>query len=131
MYSISTDQFVRRKVRWMLPPSLVNRVLVNGKPVHFGLTPGVDCVVLEFATGEMKSSTIRIAYAPVGCRVDHAGSVAEGDELNLSVTGATIERVDDRCGVLASTKVLSPGRLTARVRTGLLAPYMGSGGWGR
>ena len=130
-YSVNTGAFVRRRVRWTLPPCSVKRVLVNGGKIRFNLLPGVDCVVLTFATGEAKVSTIRIEYAPATCRIEHPGSVAEGDEFEIRASGCAIERVDDRCGVLASVSMVPRTRLTARVRTGLLAPYAGYGRLGQ
>ncbi len=129
-YTVTTGKPVRREVRWQLPPCRVLDVTVNGAKARFETAPDVDGVVLTFAAAEMKSSKIRVEYVPVDCAIAHAGSVAEGDEIDVRASGCEIERVDDRCGVLASVSS-SPKRLAGTVREGLLAPYMGFGRLGQ
>ena len=130
-YTVASAAPLARRLRWMLPPCRIRQVAVDGKPVSFNLAPGVDCVILSVDTRPSTRTVFRVDCAPLDFRVDAPGSVAEGDDVQLRASGCTIERVDDRCGVLASMGRLPGSAMTARVRTGLLAPYTGFGriGW--
>lgn len=126
-YAVTTEKSMRREVRWQLPACRVVAVTANGKPARFLQAPAVDGVIVSLSTVDEKITKLRIDYSLLHCRIDHAGSVAEGDALELRASGCEIERVDDRCGVLSSTSLGSKTTLTGKVRTGLLAPYMGFG----
>jgi hypothetical protein len=130
-YSVASSAPLARRLRWMLPPCRIRQVTVNGKRASFDLAPGVDCVILSVNTQPSTRTIFRVDFAPLDCHIDAPGSVAEGDELKVTASGCAIERVDDRCGVLASTGQLSGAALTARVRTGILAPYEGFGRLGQ
>lgn len=130
-YRVTSTAPLARQLRWMLPPCSVKLVTVDGKRVSFNLEPGVDCVVLKVNAPVSTHTVFHVRYAELDCRVEAVGSVAEGDEFDLSASGCSIERVDDRSGVLASSGLVSNRRMTASVRTGQLAPYMGFGRLGQ
>lgn len=130
-YTVTSAAPLARRLRWMLPPCRIRQVTVDGKRVEFALAPGVDCVVLSVNTRPSTRTVFRVDCAPLDCSIDAPGSVAEGDEFSVGALGCTIERVDDRCGVLASSGRLLGSVLSARVRTGLLAPYTGFGRLGQ
>jgi len=130
-YTVTSKSPLSRKLRWMLPPCMVKLVTVDGKRARFSVKPGVDCVILSVDTAPSTRTIFKVTYAPVKCRVDAPGSVAEGDDFHVRCSGCSIERVDDRHGVLASSGVLPGKGLTARLRNGLLAPYEGYGRLGQ
>lgn len=130
-YTVTSSAPLARRLRWMLPPCVVEQVKVNGKRVAFNLKPGVDCVVLSVDTQPATRTVFRVAYAPLKCGVEAPRSVAEGDEFELRASGCVIERVDDRCGVLSRSDRTALMIFNARVRTGLLAPYAGYGRLGQ
>lgn len=130
-YTVVSTAPLARRLRWKLPPCRVKQVTVDGKKVKFDLAPGVNCVVLSVNTKPATHTEFRVVYNLIDYHITHANSIAEGDELKLQAKGCTIERVDDRCGVLTSMDRVSETKLTARIRNGQLEPYMGYGRLGQ
>jgi len=130
-YVVRSRDALTRQVRWSLPPGLVSEVSVDGKPAEYRLEPGVECVFLVLETLACRESRIRVKAVPFKPEVSAPASVAEGDPLEVSVSGLAIEGVDDRCGLLAETTLADSQRLQARVRTGLLEAYRGYGRLGQ
>ena len=130
-YAVRSREALTRQVRWSLPPGLVSEVSVDGKPAEYRLEPGVECVFLVLETPASRESRIRVKVAPFKPEVIAPASVAEGDPLEVSVSGLAIEGVEDRCGLLAETTLADGQRLQARVRTGLLDAYRGYGRLGQ
>jgi len=122
-YRVTGESPLARHLRWALPPGDVAGVTVNGEPVEFRLLPGVGCVVLAVDTPPATKTLFSVELRPLDYRIEHPSSIAEGDTLELTVEGCTIEGLDDRCSVLSSTRITEASALNATVRNGLLAPY--------
>jgi len=129
-YEIRSRRLLRRAVRWHLPVSYVGSVTVNGRPARFTCEPAVNGVVLRFDTEPLTESTIEIDYRPRPVRVTAPRSIAEGETFTAAVDGAGILRVVDREHVLDDI-ALEDDRITARVRDGLLEPWLRFGRLGQ
>jgi len=130
-YLVRSRDALVRQVRWSLPPGKVLEVSVDGKPVKYRLEPGVECVFLTLETTSSRESRIRVKVMPVKYEVRAPASVAEGDPLEVRVSGLAIEGIEDRYGVLAETTITGGQRLQARVRPGRLDAYRGYGRLGQ
>ena len=130
-YLVRSREALVRQVRWSLPPGKVSHVSVDGKPVKYRLEPGVECMFLVLETKSSRESRIRVKVMPVKFDVRAPSSVAEGDSLEVLLSGFVLEGIDDRCGVLAEATITGGQRLQARVRTGLLDAYRGYGRLGQ
>lgn len=129
-YTVTSVDALARELRWSLPPSRVKSVALNGETVPFTLVPGVERTVVEVSAPPSTETTFTIRSTPVEYSVLHDGSVAEGDVLTVSVKGAEIVSVDDRCGV-ASNILVAPCSLDAQIAQDLISPYMGYGRLGQ
>jgi hypothetical protein len=130
-YRVRSRDALARQVRWSLPPGQVAEVLVDGKPADYRLEPGVECVFLVLETPASRESRIRVKVVPFKTEVHVPASVAEGDPLEVNVSGLTVEGIEDRYGLLAEATVADGQRVQARVRTGLLEAYRGYGRLGQ
>lgn len=130
-YSVTSKEKITRRLRWMLPVGTVNEVLVDGKKVDFNVKPGVGCVILELVTPAATHTRFTIRMTPLKYTVSNPKSIAEDDLLVLNVSGAQIERVDDRCSVLSGIRTISNNGIKARVREGQLDDYDGYGRLGQ
>jgi len=126
-YHIETDDDLARHVQWLLPPSQIKSVKVNGKEVKFTTSAGVDCIELSFKTAAAKSTQIVIDTKPVKYDINFDRVIAQGQHFELSATGCDLLKIDDRCGVLASDSILSDNKIVASVGKYLLRDYQGYG----
>jgi hypothetical protein len=122
-YTIESTEPLARHIQWQLPPCEIKSFRINGEKIPYQLQPGVDCVVLTARSSTEEKTTIEIKLRALDLRLDAPASIAEGDRFNLSLKGAEIISVDDRCGVLASCRQPGASQLEGRIQTGLLAPY--------
>jgi hypothetical protein len=121
-YRVVSREPLARRIRWILPPSIVQSVTVNGKPIPFQTQPFVQGILLTARASAEKTTRLQIVLKPVSCRLDHPASIAEGDSFRLRLIGGQITQVEDRNGILQSR---SADRFT--LRKGLLRPYEGYG----
>lgn len=130
-YTVRSEERLAPRLKWSLPPSRNIRVTANGEPLDVTVTPGVARVLVEGLAPAATETVFRIEYEPLDCTLAHAGSIAEGEELSLTLEGASIVSVDDRCGVCSAIEQTGPGTLYVRIREGLLAPYLRYGRLGQ
>ena len=130
-YSVTSKEKLARRLSWMLPVCSVNEVFVDGKKADFNVKPGVGCVILELDTPASTHTRFTVRMTPLKYTVSAPKSIAEGDLLVLNVSGAQIERVDDRCSVLSGIRTISNNGIKARVREGQLEDYDGYGRLGQ
>ncbi len=130
-YVISTREPLKRDIRWMLPPSTIQSVKVNGKMIDYKTAPGVDCIILSFATTALEESIIEIDFKPASVSAEHPASIAEGDELRVKFAGAKVLDIQDRSGILSSNPVTGPSEIRGTISEGLLSPYSGFGRLGQ
>ena len=130
-YRIENSEGLSLKVRWSLPVSEISRCRVNGKEVAHTLEPGINRVILCFDVPDAREARIQIEYRPLEYRLDAPGSLCEGDELDVTLEGARILSLTDRAQVLDRISVTGPGRLSGRISTGLLDPYLKYGKLGQ
>jgi len=121
-YTVESDQPLARQVRWLLAPSRIEAVLVNGKEVAYETMPDVGCILLSFDTSACTKTEIVIKANPINYDVRYPASIAESDTLSLRSRGCKITGIDDRCGVLAETH-FSDTNLRGQIRSGLLSGY--------
>ncbi|TSA33376.1 MAG: hypothetical protein D4R64_14305 [Porphyromonadaceae bacterium] len=122
-YVISSSKDLPLKVRWRLPVSKIVKCTVNNKEVHYTIIPGVNHIVLCFDVPHTAKSALKIEFEPVIYKVNAPQSIASGEKLEISVEGATIERVMDRYGVLENVKTNSSSSFSSKVQARLLDPY--------
>lgn len=122
-YRVASETPLARRLRWALPPCDVTRMSIDGELAEFRLLPGVGCVILAVDTPPTKKTVFVVEMQPLDYRVEHPASIAEGDQLELTVEGCAFEGLDDRCGVLSSTQITEASTLIATIRNGLLASY--------
>ena len=123
-YILTTSKDLPLKVRWSLPVSKIKKCTVNNKEVHYIIIPGVNDMVLCFDVPHAAKSALNIEFEPVNYKVNAPHSIAVGEKLEVSVEGATIEKVTDRCGVLESIRTTSPSSFSSTIQTSLLDPYL-------
>lgn len=122
-YTVTSETPLARHLRWKLPIGDVRELRVNGAPVEFVTTPGVEHIVLAADTPAARETEFVMDFSPLGYSIAAPGSVAEGDTLRVSVEGLRITAVDDRGGVLACHVQQGDSTIRATVRRDLLAPY--------
>jgi len=130
-YDVNTDDKLARQVRWLLQPSEIKSVRVNGKKVKFSTSPAIGCVELTFETPPAKSTQIVIDTKPINYNIDFETVIAQGQPFELSAKGCDIVRVEDRSGILTSDLMLSDKKLTASIGKYLLRDYDGYGRLGQ
>ena len=130
-YVVRSGDPLARLLRWSLPPSQEIEVRVNGSRAGFEVKPGVERLVVETTTKSETETEFDIEWEPMGYAVSHAGSIAEGEEIDVRLEGARIVSVDDRCGVLAGWRQTGESDLTGRVAEGLLESYLEYGRLGQ
>lgn len=123
-YTLETSRTLEQQVRWRLPPAEIARCLVNGKKADYSIEPGVGHIILHIDHIHSRKTKIVIEYKPLQYELSYSHSIAEGDTLQLTAKGISIDRIDDRCKVLSSQGY---GRdstsFVATIQKGLLAPY--------
>ncbi len=123
-YEIESRAELARQVRWLLPPGRVSAALVDGVAVDFRTTPMVGCQLLTFDTPPCRKCALQLTVEPLAYQVEGPASIAEGEELLLTLRGCRVLAVDDRCGVLSQIRMETDTCLRAAVRAGLLDPYL-------
>lgn len=118
-YTITTPKSLKRAIRWSLPPVNSVKLLVNGKPCAFKLVPVADGVMLTATTPAMIRSSIELVIEPASVVLKAPQSIAEGEVLNISMSGAKMVSVEDRQKLLSRFE-LNPTSLQARLDIDLL-----------
>jgi len=113
-YTIKSRDSLKRKLRWKLPPCEVKYVKANGRKIAFDTRPMVNCIVLEADAAAAKETAFEIKVAPLKFKIECPASIAEGQPLELKVKGLTIEKIEDRCGVLSQTFIKNGNILQAK-----------------
>ncbi len=129
-YRITTDEPLRRELRWPLPVGAITSVEVDGEAAEYTTEPAVGGMWLCLATEARRETRFRFRAEPVTWRVDHARSLAEGEVMDLRVSGGEVMGVEDPCGV---TRGVDQSGKTVRVRLaeGLLDEAMRYGRLGQ
>ncbi len=122
-YAISASMDLPVKVRWRLPVSKITRCMVNNKEVKHTIMPGVNHIVLCFDVPHNKKSILSIEYEVVKYKVNAPLSIAAGENIAVSVEGATIKRVMDRSGILENITNYSQTSFSSVIQTRLLDNY--------
>lgn len=130
-YTVESKQPLERHVTWHLPPCRISRVLIDGHEAAFAIEPGVNTIKLAFRTPATTSTTFSIDCEPVTFSVSLPVNAAQGEQIRVEVSGASIVAVDDRCGVLSRHELIGPGTLQARLRDDLLDSSAGFGRLGQ
>lgn len=130
-YTVDSDAAFKRHVRWLLPPGELKECLINGKPAECRLSPWVNSMLLSTDVDAEKRTHIVIRLEPLDYRVEHPASVAEGDSFSIKAVNCGITRIEDRCGILATTAARSSSDWEVVVRRGLLQPYLPFGRLGQ
>lgn len=122
-YVLTTSKDLPMKVRWRLPVSKIKKCKVNNKEVHYTIVPGVNHIVLCFDVPHSIKSALSIEFEPVIYKVNAPNSIAVGEKMEVSVEGATIERVMDRYGILENIKINSTCSFSSKIQARLLDQY--------
>jgi len=123
-YVLTTKKDLTLKVRWRLPVSKIRKCTVNNKDVAYTIVQGVNNIILSFNVPPSAKSVLNIEFDPVPYKVNAPHSIAAGDKLQVSVDGATIERIVDRYGVLENIKTNSTSSFSSKIQGRLLDPYL-------
>ena len=123
-YILNSSKNLPLKVNWKLPVSKILRCTVNGKDVRYAINPGVNTITLNFDVPASKKAELNIVFEPVNYTLDAPKSIAVGDRMDISVSGAVIKQVIDRCGILENLRSISSIAVSGIVHTKLLDPYM-------
>lgn len=116
----------RKLLRLRCAPYRSISVSVNGREVPVRTVPQCGWFEAEADLGTDTVISVSWRLLPLSLSIDGPQTAACGDEVcfSLSGTDGSVELIglDDRCGLFQHA-VIAGGLLTARVRTGLLAPY--------
>jgi len=126
-YTVTSRELLARKLRWMLPPCRLTRVLVNGAPGKARIEPGVGCVTVCVDAPRSKRTRFTLVMDLVDYTIKAPASVAEGDKLLITVKGVTIADLDDRTGLIAKWKIAGGTSIEATLREDILKPYQSFG----
>jgi len=130
-YVVGSRELLKRQLRWMLPPAEIKSVRVNGKKVAYNVSPGAGCVILSVDTEPSTETEFEARVKPFTSKAKYPASIAEGDTFEVTIDGCEIKKIDDRCGVLATSEHLSEAQLRCRLKEGLLKPYLPFGRLGQ
>jgi len=130
-YAVKSEDSLKRKLRWKLSPCVVKSVKANGRKIKFDTEPMVNCIVLHADTAAARETVFEIKTEPLKFKVECPTSIAEGQPLELKLKGLTIEKIDDRCGVLSQIFIKNGNTLHAKVQEGLLDDYLKYGRLGQ
>lgn len=128
-YTVTSETPLVRHLRWRLPPGGFT-VTVDGRQMRPTVSPQVGCALVALDTAASRRTTFQVTMRPVTYRLGHARAIAEGEPLIVRAAGCRLVQVDDRCGVLGSSR-LATDSVQAAVRTGLLRPYLPYGRLGQ
>ncbi len=133
IYEVETTKPLARKLRWKVPPSIISSLLVDGKKSKFSVKPGVGYIELSVDLPASKKTVFTIISKPLDFEIDYPKSIAEGEEFILKSKGVEIIEVDDRYNIFSDKNVAGKSRryLKAKIRGGLLAPYLKFGRLGQ
>lgn len=123
-YLLASSKDLPLKVKWRLPVSNIKKCTVNNKDVQYTIMPGVNHMVLCFDVPHASKYALNIEFEPVNYKVHAPNSIAAGEKIDVSVDGATIDRVMDRSGVLENIKNNSVSSFSSNVQKRLLDPYV-------
>jgi hypothetical protein len=130
-YEVASKDNLVRQVRWLLPPGKICEVMVGGKPFDYQLSARVGCQLLEFTTPSCHKCTLQVTVEPLQYQVTCPASIAEGDELQVSLQGCRMLKLDDRGGVLSQVEFVNDTCLKAVIQAGLLQLYLKYGRLGQ
>lgn len=125
-YRLHTAEKLARHIRWPLPPCRNVRIENNGRPVPVTLEAGIGGVFAQAELPAENDSEIVLTYDPVPLEISAPGSAAEGEPLQITLSGARLTGVLDRQGVLDSLSV-GGNTLRATLRAGQLGTYSAFG----
>lgn len=118
-YVITTGEPLRRVIRWPVPAGQVALVTVNGQAVAFHLEPRVGGFWLCVDTDAERETALRFEQTAADWYVEHPGSLAEGESMDLRVTGCRLLGIEDPCGVTRGSTVVDDG-VRVQLANGLL-----------
>jgi hypothetical protein len=130
-YTVQSTQPLERHFFWHLPPSRITRVLVDGREAAFNTEPGANSVIVRTDTPAAVSTTFAIEFEPSAYRCIAPPSVAQGETFRLQLDGLSVEKIDDRCGVLSQVSTEGQDQIVGTVRHDLLEPYQRFGRLGQ
>jgi hypothetical protein len=122
-YVLNSSRNLPLKINWRLPVSRITRCIVNGREVKYTVNPGVNHIIVSFDAPASAKTTINLDYEPVSYSVNAPLAIAVGEDLHVSVEGATIKRIVDRCGVLEHMGNISSNSFSGKIQSRLLDPY--------
>jgi hypothetical protein len=122
-YAINSSGRLPLKVKWQLPVSRILKCTVNNREAAYTVVPGVNHITLCFDAPASGKTSLHIEFEPESYTVNVPKSIAGGENLKCSVTGATINQIVDRSGILSNLRMTSPTSFSGVVQTGLLDPY--------
>jgi hypothetical protein len=124
-YSIESEKNLPFKIRWRLPVSKIRSCTVNNKTVPYSIVPGVNHIVLCIDIPAGTKTALHFDFEPAPFKITVPHSIAEGEQFNLSIEGASISKITDRYGVLENLAVKSTTAFSSGIRRSLLEPYLG------
>ena len=130
-YTVETKQPLVRKLRWLLPPSNISKVYVNGKEVEFNVSPAVESVLLSVDTVSTKKTHFKIISEPIDYSLSYPSSIAEEQELSVKLQNCKIKRIEDRSGILSQIELAGEKNVKCTINEGLMKPYLAYGRLGQ
>lgn len=129
-YIIKTKDSFKPIVRWKLPPAEIVTFTINGGNIQYDVESKVGFIELTAAPAVSDIVEIELEYKPYEFKLEYPRTIAEGQPFELCSTGLKINKVDDRCGVLANWDVDGNTKINATIQNKLLAPYATYGNLG-
>lgn len=120
--SVKTDNDLRKTFIYRCPPCTDVYAAVDGTEVPVTVTPHCGFFELSVELGCVRDFELTVAFTPIEVTLDYTQAVACGDTLTLTVSGAALQYVDDRCGLFSA--VAAEGQtVRATLRSDLLDAY--------
>lgn len=104
VFTLETDNDMEKVLRWKVAPCRAVSVTVNGKKASAAINPGCGWFEIVSSLSGEKTVTFTVEYTPIDLAVSFAPCVAEGQDFALTVKGAELCGVDDRCGVFSKVE---------------------------
>ncbi len=130
-YTVTSNDKLKRRIKWHLPPANIEYVKANGKEVNYSVEPAIKRIILKADLPAQIKTRIEISYKPLHYNIEHPASVAQGQPFELISKNITLNKVIDRNGVLSKYKINTSNTLKAKVSKKLLDKYLHFGKIGK
>lgn len=116
---VSSQDKLKRCLRWALPVWEVKEVLLNGKTMPFKVEPLVNRILLSCDAPPTRESEFIIRYKPLNWKLNAPSEVAEGERFKVKIEGGEILGVADREKIGEGWYIKRGNEIEVRLKRGI------------